>query len=70
MLIMSFLKQLEDTALLVVQVSTYQVLRGIYLGLDKLDLSKFPAERGCIYHFDKAAEAVLCYTLAAAAMYI
>ena len=48
--VMSFLKELEDPAIIVTHAVTSKVLRGIYLGLDQADLLKLPAEQGCIYH--------------------
>ena len=57
--VMSFLKELEDPAIIVTHAVTSKVLRGIYLGLDQADLLKLPAEQGCIYHLYKGAEALL-----------
>lgn len=57
--VMSFLKELEDPAIIVTHAVTSKVLRGIYLGLDQADLLKLPAEQGCIYHLYKGTEAVL-----------
>ncbi len=56
---MSFLKELEDPAIIVTYAVTFKVLRGIYLDLDQADLLKLPAGQGCIYHLYKGAEAVL-----------
>ena len=57
--VMSFLKELEDPAIIVTHAVTSKVSRGIYLGLDQADLLKLPAEQGCIYYLHKGAEAVL-----------
>tara|TARA_E500000178_G_scaffold164947_1_gene164374 strand:- start:111 stop:521 length:411 start_codon:yes stop_codon:yes gene_type:complete len=57
--VMSFLKELEDPAIIVTHAVTSNILRCIYLGLDQADLLKLPAEQGCIYHLHKGAEAVL-----------
>ena len=56
---MSFLKELEDPAIIVRHAVTSKVLRGIYLGLDQADLLKLPAEQGCIYHLYNGAQALL-----------
>ena len=56
---MSFLKELEDPAIIVTHAVTSKILRGICLGLDQADLLKLPAEQGCIYNLHKGAEAVL-----------
>ena len=57
--VMSFLKELEDPAIIVTHAVTSNILRCIYLGLDQADLLKLPSEQGCIYHLHKGAEAVL-----------
>ena len=57
--VMSFLKELEDPAIIVTHAVTSKILRGICLGLDQADLLKLPAEQGCIYNLHKGAEAVL-----------
>ena len=57
--VMSFLKELEDPAIIVTHAVTSKILRGIYLGLDQADLLKLSAEQGCIYHLYKGTEAVL-----------
>ena len=57
--VLSFLKELEDPAIIVTHAVTSKVLRGLYLGLDQADLLKLPAEQGCIYHLYKGTEAVL-----------
>jgi broad specificity phosphatase PhoE len=61
---MSFLKELEDPAIIVRHAVTSKVLRGIYLGLDQADLLKLPAEQGCIYHLYKGAQALVRQALA------
>ena len=56
---MSFLKELEDPAIIVTHAVTSKVLRGMCRGLDLADLLKLPAEQGCIYHLYNGAQALL-----------
>ncbi len=55
----SFLNDLDAPAFVVTHGVTSLVLRGLWLGLGKEELSKLPREQGCIYHLSNGVETCL-----------
>ncbi|KAB7613865.1 histidine phosphatase family protein [Amylibacter sp. SFDW26] len=57
--VMSFLTDINAPAFIITHGVTSLILRGLWLGLDKEQLSKLPREQGCIYHLSNDVETCL-----------
>ncbi|MGH0002024.1 histidine phosphatase family protein [Pseudovibrio ascidiaceicola] len=54
-----FLEELTEPAVVVTHGITSIILRGLYMGLNTLELLQLPRKQGCIYHLSNGSEQVL-----------
>ncbi|KZK90515.1 Alpha-ribazole phosphatase [Pseudovibrio sp. Ad46] len=57
--VQNFLEELTEPAIVVTHGMTSIILRGLYMGLNILELLQLSCKQGCIYHLSEGAEQVL-----------